>query len=308
MDRRERYDPEDIEILMQERSFEELLEEERAYVLRHVSDRAEYEAMRSLLMHMRDETRDHDPIEADPAIRANVLLAFRNEQQPQWRIWLNSVGSALFPEEAMAMWRPALALAGLALVVVVAVMLVRQADLGTDELAEIRPAKTVQPETRSDKEPQEDKLQQQLPAIERNESPEEMNTLLVEEQEDASTMAPVPATGVFDSDPTEVEDAPAYDALAEGRSAPRAKEQGDVRELSEVHVVEREVMMSDSEVPTRSHVVTAEELSRNMSVANATGKVRVKQREADDLFVVAAATSKSVADNAALLTLVAAGW
>jgi hypothetical protein len=109
MDRRERYDPEDIEILMQERSFDELLEEERAYVLRHVSDRAEYEAMRSLLIHMRDDARDQEPIEADPAIRANVMQAFRNEQQPQWRIWLNSVGAALFPEEArpcgVRLWR-----------------------------------------------------------------------------------------------------------------------------------------------------------------------------------------------------------
>ena len=38
MERREHYDPEDIESLLQERGFDELLEEERAYVLRHLTE------------------------------------------------------------------------------------------------------------------------------------------------------------------------------------------------------------------------------------------------------------------------------
>ena len=45
MERTERYDPEDLEQLMLERSFDELLGEERAFALRHLQGRAEYEQM-----------------------------------------------------------------------------------------------------------------------------------------------------------------------------------------------------------------------------------------------------------------------
>ena len=45
MEPRELYDPEDIEQLLIERAFDELLEEERAFVLRHLSDRTEATAL-----------------------------------------------------------------------------------------------------------------------------------------------------------------------------------------------------------------------------------------------------------------------
>lgn len=300
MDRRERYDPEDIEILMQERSFDELLEEERAYVLRHVSDRAEYEAMRGLLMHMREDARDHDPIEADPSIRANVLQAFRNEQQPQWRIWLNSVGAALFPEEAKAMWRPALALGGLALVVVLSVVLVRQFGTGPQELAEIRPAKTTE---------------QVVPQLGRPEQDQPKLETLTEEQSAGNARAQDAAYGAVAEEAEETlwkDNDAREDMLVEKATPPSpVPAQSSMiadAELADVPAMEREEMTRDSEMLTFSHVVTADELSRNMSVANVTGKVQAKERRASDLFEVTTVNSKSMADNAALLELVAAGW
>jgi hypothetical protein len=301
MDRRERYDPEDIEILMQERSFDELLEEERAYVLRHVSDRTEYEAMRSLLMHMRDDARDSGPIEADPSIRVNVLQAFRNEQQPQWRIWLNSVGAALFPEEAMAMWRPALALGGLALVVVLSVVLVRQLGSGPQELAEIRPAKTaeqiVPPAGSSEKE----KLDTEL-------TTEELSSTIEGERVTPASAIAGAAKTDFDNDKRLAEDMHVEKAITTSPAAPQIADHFQVAELAEAPVMEREEVMKDSETLTRSHVVTADELSRNMSVANATGKVQVKERRAVAMDAIPSTTSKSMAENPALLELVAAGW
>ena len=53
MERHERYDPEDIESLLSERGFDELLPDERAFVLRHVNGREEYERMRALLHYVR---------------------------------------------------------------------------------------------------------------------------------------------------------------------------------------------------------------------------------------------------------------
>lgn len=117
MERAERYDPEDLEHLMLERSFDELLEEERAYALRHLADRAEYERMRALLHHVREDKRDHAPMDADPAVRERVLAAFRVQQRPQWRIWLNSVGGFLLPARPSLYWRPALALGTVAVLI-----------------------------------------------------------------------------------------------------------------------------------------------------------------------------------------------
>ena len=111
MERRERYDPEDIESLLSERSFDELLEEERAYVLRHLTDRNEYETMRGLLLHMRTSDREQEPLVAPDSVRSNVINAFRAQQRPKWQIWLNSVGPLLWPKEMSALWRPALAFA-----------------------------------------------------------------------------------------------------------------------------------------------------------------------------------------------------
>ena len=66
MGNRENYDPEDIEVLLQERTFDELLPEERAFVLRHLSGRTEYERMRALLGQLQRNEQRPSHVEADP--------------------------------------------------------------------------------------------------------------------------------------------------------------------------------------------------------------------------------------------------
>ncbi|MGB3526079.1 MAG: hypothetical protein WBB32_08960 [Flavobacteriales bacterium] len=117
MERPERYDPEDLEHLMLERGFDELLEEERAYALRHLESRAEYERMRALLHHVRDTKSTQAPMDADPVVRERVLAAFREQRRPQWQIWLNSVGGFLLPARPSSYWRPALALGTVAVLI-----------------------------------------------------------------------------------------------------------------------------------------------------------------------------------------------
>jgi hypothetical protein len=148
MERREHYDPEDLEQLLMERSYDELLEEERAYVLRHLSGREEYEAMRRLLHHVQRSEPEAELLDAEPQVKAHVMQLFRDQRKPQWRVWLNSVGAVLLPEEASAMWRPALALAGLALLISTGVWLFRSTDGPTTELAEVR-KETPEPPTPS---------------------------------------------------------------------------------------------------------------------------------------------------------------
>jgi hypothetical protein len=141
MEPRELYGPEDIEQLLIERSYDDLLEEERAFVHRHLSDRAEYQRMRALLLRVHEDDRPVTDLDADPAVRENVMAAFRAQQQPQWRIWLNSVGGFLIPREPAQFWKPALAFGTLALLVTVGVIGLRNLDVARNaEMAEVRPA------------------------------------------------------------------------------------------------------------------------------------------------------------------------
>ncbi|QQR86420.1 MAG: hypothetical protein IPJ76_17820 [Flavobacteriales bacterium] len=117
MERREQYDPEDIESLLMERPFEELLPEERAFVLRHLKDADEYEAMRATLNALRNLHEDNEPVAADATVRENVMAAFREQRRPRFQIWLNSVGALFIPGESRGFWMPSLRLASLATVV-----------------------------------------------------------------------------------------------------------------------------------------------------------------------------------------------
>ncbi len=143
MERHERYDPEDIEHLLSERSFDELLQEERAYVLRHLSGREEYETMRSLLQHMRREGAERMEIEPDEQVRGSVLAAFRAQQQPQWRIWLNSVAALFQVRENHGIWRPALAFGSLAILVGLGVWFATtMGPAGHEQVAEVKEVTT----------------------------------------------------------------------------------------------------------------------------------------------------------------------
>lgn len=117
MERREQYDPEDIEALLMERPFEELLPEERAFVLRHLKDAGEYEAMRATLNALRNLHGNDEPIVADLTVRENVMAAFREQKRPQFGIWLNSIGALFIPGERRGFWGPSMRLASLAAVV-----------------------------------------------------------------------------------------------------------------------------------------------------------------------------------------------
>lgn len=156
MERRELYEPEDIEQLLIERPYDELLEEERAFVLRHLSGRDEYEAMRALLLKVHDDDAHMAPVDAEPSVRAHVLDVFRAEQRPQWRIWLNSVHVFLLPKEASAMWRPALALGSVALVAWLVVIGTRQMERSNaPQLAELKETKGIEDEKAAKEKPQE---------------------------------------------------------------------------------------------------------------------------------------------------------
>ena len=85
-----KYDPEDIESLMLAKAFEELLPEEKVFVLKHLSSEAEYESMRMLLQ---ESVRAFDSSRMDPpdALKHRVMNRYRAKYAPPQHsgFWMN---------------------------------------------------------------------------------------------------------------------------------------------------------------------------------------------------------------------------
>ena len=306
MERHERYDPEDIESLLSERGFDELLPDERAFGLRQMSGREEYERMRALLHDVRPDERDRGTIEPEDRVRANVLAAFRAQQQPQWRIWLNGISLWLAPKEASAhpLWRPALAFGSLALLIVAGVVAVRQFDgigqpAAVAELKQEESAPAPPPGVKLEDQPTVQPAEEVKEAVAANSSVEQLQMLDVERA--AGLVAEEPVMEMETRDAVAVPMPPAEDLEAEvvefQFTAPQVTTSGS----------------ANATVPLYdSHVVTSDELSRNMSSTNVVGEIAIaeaaKATGKRSKSLVQPDKSRSLAEDPGVLSLVAAGW
>lgn len=267
MERRELYDPEDIEQLLLERAYDDLLEEERAFVLRHLTGREEYEAMRALLLRVHDDDAGSEDAGADPAVREHLLNVFRAEQRPQWRIWLNSVPSWLLPREASAMWRPALAIASLAAIIMITVVATRDREGQGTQLAVLQESKNeakqgTTPAPPATKEPAS------------TEAPKEIaqpKAAAADRSEQSAGRSAMGTNGTADG-PSSVFDAGApakepADLAAEQQSAAETLWQDEER----AHATNDSVGLGSTALGAApaSHAVTADELMLNASLAAA---------------------------------------
>lgn len=84
------YDPEDLEALMLNKSFDELLPDERTFVLQHLSGEREYESMRQLLFQSMESMQESNP-QPPGALKERVMNEFREHRQSQSQkfVWLN---------------------------------------------------------------------------------------------------------------------------------------------------------------------------------------------------------------------------
>ncbi|MDX9752079.1 MAG: hypothetical protein RBT71_13450, partial [Flavobacteriales bacterium] len=122
---RPEHGPADIERLLRAYPFDELPEADRARVLLHVDGRAEYEAMRALLLGVERGAGRLPAIAPEESVRINVMAAFREAHAARRGPWLNGLLAVLWPQELRHAWRPALALGTLALLVVGGIVAVR---------------------------------------------------------------------------------------------------------------------------------------------------------------------------------------
>ncbi|MCB0770225.1 MAG: hypothetical protein KDC00_07450 [Flavobacteriales bacterium] len=309
MERRERYDPEDIENLLTERGFDELLEEERAFVLRHMSGREEYDRMRALLHYTRPDERSHTMIEPEERVRTNVMNAFRAQREPTWRVWLNSVMAWFAPSETADLWRPALALGTLALLVIAGVFTVQY--VGGPEhggLAEAREAeRSTSKSTPTQVEVQAEDASGTTSIADMEPAPRSEEVAEPRETHDLMT----------DPQGASTEKEPLYKALDEVPDVP-VRELSESEEITygtnelEMDLALEDDMKKESRIPT-GHVVTQEELMTNQSLANtdvsaakkSSGKARSKASSVADGSNI---TSRPLGEDPRLLGLVTAGW
>ena len=319
MERREQYDPEDIESLLTERNYDELLAEERAFVLRHLSGRDEYEQMRALLHFVRPDERSRPTIEPEDRTRTNVLAAFRAQQRPQWRVWLNSIAAWLAPGDAAAFWRPALAFASLALLIVVGVVAVRQFgnEAGVAELAELKeipaPEKNEVPAAPPAELERKDPVSPSLPVYtEANGAAASASTNGPATELQSATEA---EREVYSFDLAEKKDTEQSTSPATTDAVMVAKE--DVAAATAKFEVNKNVFSTPTfpgaAPATTGHVVTQEELVRNESIANVpegSKASRTKKRSADMGKAVddAIRASRSLGQDPALMSLINSGW
>jgi len=116
------YEPEDLEKLLTEKSFSELLPEEKAFVLQYVDGDLEYDQMRSTFSKLGELPAIEPEISASPQLKENLMAAFKTNQVSEvadeevsesrlaafW-IWFWDTNKTLFA-------RPAFQLASLAVV------------------------------------------------------------------------------------------------------------------------------------------------------------------------------------------------
>lgn len=86
------YDPEDIESLMSQKTFDELYDDERNFVLQHVSDENEYEEIRLTLLaiEISETPRAQTP---KPETKTVLLEAFKNQRTSKWLVLLYQVNA-----------------------------------------------------------------------------------------------------------------------------------------------------------------------------------------------------------------------
>lgn len=297
MERHERYDPEDIESLLSERGFDELLPDERRFVLRHVADRAEYERLRALLRFVRPDERERSAPEPDERVRASVMAAFRAQQHPRWRIWLNGLSLWLAPKESTAYWRPALAFAALAVLIVAGVIAVWQFQGSSDHNAlaalEQEKTRTTTPVQAPEEGPATDVEQ----AAEVTTATDAAGSRTAAQAEDRALL------------PTEEPNVPQM-----GASTSDANEDLMATERSTAENLDQPFAVAAAPPPAESpsHVVTSSELAQNMSLTNALGEVAKetasKVSRKSRAMAEPAASSRTLADDPGVMALVTVGW
>lgn len=134
MDKKITYNPEDIEELLMNKSFDELLLEEREFVLNHVESEQEYKELRNTLLSIKKYSEEQDQLVVPHRIKSELMKLMEQKKKPFGWFSLNSFGVFLFPSGVPFYKKPGIQFASLSL------MLLFVINIGLDRI-ESQPGK-----------------------------------------------------------------------------------------------------------------------------------------------------------------------
>jgi len=120
MKQNKKYDPEDLNKLLQTKSYDQLLQEEKVFVNEHIDSADDYMKMRSLMLDLENQEWESTP-DPNPRVKEFLIRKHRSQRKGAMKIWLNGLFGFTSPEVS---WykRPAMQLvmaSGLILITVV---------------------------------------------------------------------------------------------------------------------------------------------------------------------------------------------
>lgn len=115
MDKNFTYNPEDIEELLMNKSFDELLFEEKEFVLNHVESEQEYKELRNTLLSIKKYSDEQDQLVVPHRIKSELMKLMEQKQRPFGWFNLNSFGAFLFPSGVSFYRKPGIQFASLSL-------------------------------------------------------------------------------------------------------------------------------------------------------------------------------------------------
>ena len=267
-----------------------------------------------------------------------MINAFRAQQQPKWQIWLNSVGTLLWPKEMSGLWRPALAFASLAVLITAGVLLVRNYGAEKAELAELKDVEqkeapapigkdgnyAMEPVTAEAADVAVKELQSAARVAQHQEMANENGFLSEIDAVTGSTNTAIDLVAM--DEPLETL-AKRSESLKESNrekagSLDMSKDDGVIEDAEysdgalaeEMHADETnsispvfDAITTTPSAPAASHVVTESELAVNQSRANV-GSAQVAKEGKFKKSVGNASQSRSLAVDAELVSLLNAGW
>jgi len=82
------YDPEDLNKLLRNKSFDQLLSEEKDFVKEHIDSSAEYAKLRNLLLNIEDQAWDETP-DPNPRVKEFLVRKHASTKKKTMKVWLN---------------------------------------------------------------------------------------------------------------------------------------------------------------------------------------------------------------------------
>lgn len=117
MNKKNTYYPEDIEQLLLNKEFDELLPEEIDFVLQHVDSKDEYKLMRHTLLAIKKEVENDQSLKASPQIKEELLLLMEQKKNRAGWFNLNGFWSMLFPADVNFFQKPGFQFASIAVLI-----------------------------------------------------------------------------------------------------------------------------------------------------------------------------------------------